>query len=59
MPQPFAKSVRIEVPYLHSDTIITATIGPSNWVLKLPRRYRHDQAARLLEQRRTRFITWQ
>jgi hypothetical protein len=59
MPEPIAKSVRIEVHYVHSHTIITATIGPSKWVLKLPGRYRDDQAARLWEMERSRFIACQ
>ena len=59
MPEPIAKSVRIEVHYVHSSSIITAIIGPCKWVLKLPGRYRDDQAARLWEKERARFTPCQ
>jgi hypothetical protein len=59
MPKPIAKSVRIEVHYVHAHSIITATLGPAKWVVKLPGRYRNDQAARLWEKERTRFTSCQ
>jgi hypothetical protein len=59
MPEPIAKSVRIEVHYVHFNSIVTATIGQCKWVLKLPGRYRYDQAVCLWEKERTRFTPCQ
>jgi hypothetical protein len=59
MPEPMAKKVRIEVHHIHFHSIITATLGPCKWVLKLPGRYTDDQAARLWQKERGRFIACQ
>ena len=59
MPEPIAKGVRIEVHHVSFNSIITATIGPCKWVLKLSGRYRADQAARLWEKERARFTPCQ
>jgi hypothetical protein len=59
MPEPIAKNVRIEVRHVHFHSIITATIGPCKWVLKLSGKYRDDQAARLWEKERSRFTACQ
>ena len=59
MPQPIAKDLRIEVRHVQFHSIITATIGPCKWVLKLPGKYREDQAVRLWEKERARFTLCQ
>jgi hypothetical protein len=55
MPEEIAKDLRIEVPHVHFHSIITVTIGPCKWVLKLSGKYRNDQALRLWEKERARF----
>jgi hypothetical protein len=59
MPEPIAKDLRIEVRHVQFHSVITATIGPCKWVLKLPGKYRTDQALRLWEKERARFTLCQ